>query len=207
MKHVRVYEQYIKRFLDVFFALLALPFLVLIAVFVIPLIWLEDSGPILYIAKRRGLNGKIFNMYKLRSMKVNAPDIRNKDNSTFSSNDDPRVTRVGRFLRRSSIDELPQIINVLKGDMSWIGPRPTTTDRPLEEYDQIRLERLKVKPGITGYTQAYYRNNIPQDEKFKFDVEYAKNVSFILDCKIVFKTIQTVLFGRNLYTNEGGETK
>lgn len=165
------------------------------------LIWLEDRGTIFYLAKRRGKDGTIFNMYKLRSMKVNAPDIRNKDNSTFNSADDPRVTKIGKLMRKISVDELPQVFNILKGDMSWIGPRPVTTDRPLSEYDQKRKDRLKVKPGITGYTQAYYRNNISQEDKLALDAKYAQKVTFLGDLKIFFKTIETVVCRKNVYTN------
>ena len=196
-----MYRRYVKRILDLILALLATPLVAFVCIIFGMFIWLEDRGSIFYMAKRRGQNGTIFSMYKLRSMKMNAPDIRNKDNSTFNSADDPRVTKIGRFLRKTSIDELPQVFNILKGDMSWIGPRPVTTDRPLEEYDKKRIDRLKVRPGITGYTQAYYRNNIPQEEKLQLDVDYAKKVTFIGDVKIVFQTIKTVLGQKNIYTN------
>lgn len=125
-----MYERYIKRCLDVIFAVIALPIVLVVCIIFGALIWLEDRGTIFYLAKRRGKDGTIFNMYKLRSMKVNAPDIRNKDNSTFNSADDPRVTKIGKLMRKISVDELPQVFNILKGDMSWIGPRPVTTDRP-----------------------------------------------------------------------------
>lgn len=196
-----MYRRYVKRILDLILALLATPLVAFVCIIFGMFIWLEDRGSIFYMAKRRGQNGTIFSMYKLRSMKMNAPDIRNKDNSTFNSADDPRVTKIGRFLRKTSIDELPQVFNILKGDMSWIGPRPVTTDRPLEEYDKKRIDRLKVRPGITGYTQAYYRNNIPQEEKLQLDADYAKKVTFIGDVKIVFQTIKTVLGQKNIYTN------
>ena len=117
------YERYIKRGLDVIFAVIALPIVLVVCIIFGTLIWLEDRGTIFYLAKRRGKDGTIFNMYKLRSMKVNAPDIRNKDNSTFNSADDPRVTKIGKLMRKISVDELPQVFNILKGDMSWIGPR------------------------------------------------------------------------------------
>lgn len=196
-----MYERYIKRALDVIFAVIALPIVLVVCIIFGALIWLEDRGTIFYLAKRRGKNGTIFNMYKLRSMKVNAPDIRNKDNSTFNSADDPRVTKIGRLMRKISVDELPQVFNILKGDMSWIGPRPVTTDRPLSEYDQKRKDRLKVKPGITGYTQAYYRNNLNVRDKRMYDAWYAHNASFFLDIKIFFKSIVTVLKKENVYTN------
>lgn len=200
-KYKFMYERYIKRCLDVIFAVIALPIVLVVCIIFGALIWLEDRGTIFYLAKRRGKDGTIFNMYKLRSMKVNAPDIRNKDNSTFNSADDPRVTKIGKLMRKISVDELPQVFNILKGDMSWIGPRPVTTDRPLSEYDQKRKDRLKVKPGITGYTQAYYRNNISQEDKLALDAKYAQKVTFLGDLKIFFKTIETVVCRKNVYTN------
>lgn len=107
----------------------------------------------------------------------------------------------GKLMRKISVDELPQVFNILKGDMSWIGPRPVTTDRPLSEYDQKRKDRLKVKPGITGYTQAYYRNNISQEDKLALDAKYTQKVTFLGDLKIFFKTIETVVCRKNVYTN------
>ena len=196
-----MYERYIKRCLDVIFAVIALPIVLVVCIIFGALIWLEDRETIFYLAKRRGIDGTIFNMYKLRSMKVNAPDIRNKDNSTFNSADDPRVTKIGKLMRKISVDELPQVFNILKGDMSWIGPRPVTTDRPLSEYDQKRKDRLKEKPGITVYTQAYYRNNISQEDKLALDAKYAQKVTFLGDLKIFFKTIETVVCRKNVYTN------
>lgn len=196
-----IYRKIVKRILDLILALIAFPFVLIICLIFGILIYVEDRGDIFYIAKRRGLNGSIFGMYKLRSMKMNAPDIRNEDNSTFNSANDPRVTKIGKILRKTSIDELPQVFNILKGDMSWIGPRPITIDRPVSEYDQKRIDRLKVRPGVTGYAQAYFRNNISQEEKLQLDAEYAKEISFLLDLKIVFKTIQIVLLQKNVYTN------
>lgn len=196
-----MYSRYIKRLFDIIVSIFVLPLVIpIIAVFGL-LVWLEDNGDVFYLAERRGLNGQVFKMYKLRSMKMNAPDIRNSDNSTFNSLDDPRVTRIGKIMRKASIDELPQIFNVLKGEMSWVGPRPVTTDKPLSEYDQKRLDRLKVRPGITGYAQAYYRNNIDQEEKLALDAEYAKKISLKFDIQIILQTIRTVLNRENIYTN------
>lgn len=199
---MKIYAKYIKRCFDILGAVILMPFVLLLTIIVGPIIKIEDRGSIFYKAKRRGLRGKVFEMYKFRSMKMNAPDIRNADNSTYNASDDPRVTKIGRILRKTSIDELPQIINVLIGDMSFVGPRPITTDRPLEDYDEKRRTRLLVRPGITGYSQAYYRNSIPQEEKLEHDAEYAVNVSFVGDVKIVFKTIQTVLLRKNVYAKE-----
>ena len=194
-----LYSKYIKRILDFTGALILTPFVILICIVAGPFIYFEDHGSIIYKARRRGLNGKIFNMYKLRSMKMNAPDLRNADNSTYNSPDDPRITRVGRFIRKTSIDETPQIFNILKGDMSFIGPRPVTINRPLEEYDEKRKIRLLVRPGVTGYAQAYFRNSISQEEKLQYDADYARHVTFLGDVKIIIKTIDTVLHRKNIY--------
>lgn len=194
-----IYSKYIKRILDFVGALILSPFVVLICVIIGPFIYFEDHGSIFYKAKRRGVKGKIFDMYKLRSMKMNAPDLRNADNSTYNSPDDPRITKIGQIIRKTSLDEIPQIFNVLKGDMSFIGPRPITTNRPLEEYDEKRRIRLLVRPGITGYAQAYFRNSISQEEKMQSDADYAENVTFIGDVKIILKTIDTVIHKKNIY--------
>ena len=174
----------------------------LISLFVGLAIYIEDRGDIFYLASRRGRYGEIFKMFKFRSMKMNAPDIRNSDNSTYNSPDDPRITKVGRFIRKTSIDELPQFFNVLIGDMSFIGPRPVTTDRPLEEYDEKRKIRLEVRPGITGYSQAYFRNSISNEEKLEKDAFYARNVTFGGDLKIIFATVNTVVFRKNIYNKK-----
>ena len=194
-----IYKNYVKRVMDLIGALTLLPFVLVIGAIIGPLIYFEDHGSVFYKAKRRGVKGKIFNMYKFRSMMMNAPDLRNSDNSTYNSPNDPRITKIGRFIRRTSIDELPQILNILKGDMSFIGPRPITINRPLEEYDEKRKIRLLVRPGITGYAQAYFRNSITQEEKLQYDADYAQNVTFIGDLKIVLKTIETVLCHKNIY--------
>lgn len=191
----------VKRFFDIVVSLCFLPVIFILFVIIYFIVMFGDKGNVFYIAKRRGYKGKIFNMYKFRTMIMNAPDIRNADNSTFNSLNDERLTKLGKFLRKTSIDELPQFLNVLKGDMSIIGPRPVTINRPLSEYDENRLTRLNVKPGITGYTQAYYRNAITQDEKFEKDAWYAKNASLFLDCKVFLKTIEVVIGRKNIYTN------
>ena len=197
-----MYKSFFKRFIDIIVSLFLLPIVILIGIVVSVFIYLDDRGDIFYLAPRRGINGKIFKMYKFRSMIMNAPDIRNADNSTYNSPDDKRITKVGRILRKTSIDELPQLLNVLKGDMSLIGPRPITTNRPLEEYDEKRLKRIMVRPGITGYSQAYFRNSITSEEKLEKDAWYAQNVDFILDMKIISATIRSVLFRHNIYNSK-----
>ena len=196
-----IYEKIIKRILDIVLALIALPFVLIICIIFGILIYMEDRGDIFYISKRRGLNGTVFGMYKLRSMKMNAPDIRNKDNSTYNSSDDPRVTKIGKILRKTSIDELPQVFNILKGDMSWIGPRPNNPSKVYEEMTDVEKKRLSIRPGVTGYSQAYYRNSISQDEKLKKDVFYSENVRFVFDFKIFIQTVKTVLLQKNINTN------
>lgn len=193
-----MYQKYIKRFLDFMIALIALPFVLLIIIIVSPFILFEDGFPIFYNANRIGQHGKLFKMYKFRSMKKDAPDIRLADGSTYNGEDDPRVTKIGEILRKTSIDEIPQLLNVLKGDMSLIGPRPDPPDW-LEKYPEDVKVFLNVKPGITGYSQAYYRNSVDGEEKMKNDVFYAKHCSFFLDIKIFFKTIAVVLKHENTY--------
>ena len=178
-----------------------LPFLVLVLLFVAPIIHFEDYGPVFYVAKRIGYKGKTFGMLKFRSMRVDAPDIRLADGSTYNGEDDPRVTRIGRFLRKTSLDELPQLLNVLVGQMSIIGIRPDPLDW-LNKYNERERVILTVKPGITGYNQAYYRNSADGETKLKNDVYYAEHISFWLDFKIFFKTIKTVLFRENINIDE-----
>ena len=196
-----MYRKFIKRLLSIFLSIIGMPFFVLIFIIVAPLIFIEDKGPVFYNAPRLGRNGKIYKMYKFRSMKVNAPDLRNEDGTTYNSEDDPRVTRIGRVLRKTSIDETPQILNVLIGNMSFIGPRPDLPGADKTAYRKGDDVKLSVNPGITGYSQAYYRNSSTLDQRFDGDVYYAKNISFVLDVKILFKTIKTVITRKNVYRN------
>lgn len=196
-----MYRNYIKRILDIIIGLLALPIVLILTLIIGPFIYFEDRGPIFYIGERRGLNGRVFKMYKFRSMYVNAPDIRNPDLSTFNSDNDTRVTKVGRILRKTSLDEVPQFLNLLKGDMSLVGPRPNMTSKPLELFDEYELKRITVRPGITGYNQAYFRNSIPQREKYINDCYYVDNISFTLDVKIILETVKNVILSKNINSN------
>lgn len=195
-----MYFNFVKRFIDIIIGLLAFPFVLVLIIIMGPIIYFNDKGPIFYNAERLGLNGKPFKMFKFRSMFVNAPDIRNEDGSTYNGDDDPRVTKVGRFMRKTSLDEIPQFLNVLLGDMSLIGPRPDPLD-DMNIYTEHQKKKLIVRPGITGYNQAYYRNSVEQNEKFEHDVYYAENISFLLDLKIFFKTIATVLSHDSVYND------
>lgn len=196
-----MYRRFIKRIFDIIFVLLLLPFLILLTVILGPIIYFSDKGSVFYVSERLGQNGKVFKMIKFRSMKVNAPDIRNEDGSTFNSEDDLRVTKIGRILRKTSIDEIPQILNVLMGNMSIIGPRPTMADIKFEEYSIEHKKRFLIKPGITGYSQAYFRNSISPMEQFDSDVYYSENINFWLDIKIFFRTIVTVFKTDNVNRN------
>lgn len=195
-----------KRILDVIIALLILPILILVILIFGILIKIEDKGPVLYKAQRIGKDSKPFNMYKLRSMKVNAPTLLNKDGSTYNSENDLRVTKIGKFIRETSIDEIPQIINILKGDMSLIGPRASLISA-LDTFKDDELDKMKVRPGITGYTQAYFRNGLTNRDKRLKDAWYANNANVSLDLKIIIRTIVTVLKKESLYTNTGEAKK
>lgn len=199
-----MYKHFLKRIIDICIGLFALPFVLLVIVILAPFIYFTDKGPIFYNANRAGKDYKPFKMFKLRSMYVNSPDLKNADGSTYNSDDDPRVTPIGRIMRKTSLDEFPQFLNILLGDISFIGPRPKLYCP--EKYPNGLPEYMKksflVKPGVTGYAQAYYRNSITNEEKFKWDAYYAENLSLMMDVKIIFKTVKSVLFRENINTEQ-----
>lgn len=194
-----MYRNFLKRLFDFILAITALPFLLIILIIVGPIIYFQDKGSIFYNAPRLGKDGRIFKMYKFRSMKMNVPDLRNEDGSTFNSKDDPRLMKIGKFIRKTSIDEIPQILNVLKGDMSFIGPRPDLPDHYLM-YTEEEKQKLDVLPGISGYNQIYYRNAAVWKDRLKNDVYYVNNMSFILDLKIFFRTILIIVLRKGVYS-------
>lgn len=196
-----MYLHFFKRLIDLIISICTLPFVVIAICLLGPIIIFEDRGPVFYKAQRIGKGGKPFSMLKFRSMKVDAPDIRLEDGSTYNGDDDPRVTKIGKFMRNTSIDEIPQFLNVLFGQMSLIGIRPDPLDW-LEKYNEHERVILTVKPGITGYNQAYFRNSADGALKLKNDVYYAENISFALDMKIIFRTIKTVLCHENVNIDE-----
>lgn len=157
------------------------------------LIKLETSGPMVFTQQRVGFNGKLFSICKYRSMYIDSE----KQGSHSTSTNDPRITRVGRFIRATSLDELPQLINVLKGEMSIVGPRP---DLMIQKADYIPEDwnlRISVRPGITGLAQVNGRSNCTFEERLHYDIEYARSHSFLLDLKILFKTAAVVLLSKN----------
>jgi len=196
-----MYKSFFKRVIDIACALMFLPFFLIAFIIVAPFIYFQDRGPIFYNAPRLGKNGRVFTMYKFRSMKINAPDLRNPDGSTYNAEDDPRLTPIGKWIRKTSLDELPQILNVLKGDMSIVGPRPDLPEHR-ELYVDNEERKLEVRPGITGYNQAYYRNAIPWKDRIQLDIYYIDHLTFILDLKILLRTVLTVLSSRNVFVKK-----
>lgn len=193
-----MYKNIIKRLLDIIISLIALVFIAIVAVPVSLAIKIEDGGTVFYSGLRYGKNMKKFKMLKFRSMKMNSEDIRNADGTTYNSEVDPRMTKIGAFLRKCSIDELPQFVNVLKGDMSIIGPRPSPMGNE-KTYDDFVMRKFNVRPGITGLNQALLRNSATLEERYKNDVYYADNISFFMDLKIIWFTVSTVLFRKNIF--------
>jgi lipopolysaccharide/colanic/teichoic acid biosynthesis glycosyltransferase len=195
---VGMYRKYLKRCFDLIISIIALPFWLIVLSIVGPMIYFQDKGAIFYNASRLGKDGHVFKMYKFRSMKVNAQDIRNKDGSTFNAENDPRLTNIGKFIRKTSIDETPQLLNVLKGDMSIIGPRPDLPEH-IHEYVNDEARKLEVRPGVTGYNQAYFRNTVPWKERIKNDIYYINHLTMLMDLKVFFKTIESVLNRKDIY--------
>lgn len=193
-----MYKDFFKRVIDFCVALMALPFVLILCVIVWICIKLDDNGPLFHMASRIGKDGRIFKMYKFRSMIVNAPDLRMEDGSTYNAEDDPRVTKVGKFLRKTSLDEIPQLLNVLIGDMALIGPRPDSAFY-LEHYTPEERIILTVRPGITGWNQAINRNSVGTKEKLQADIYYVNNLSFLFDCKVIWLTAKTVLSHKDVY--------
>ena len=172
---------------------------------IVSIIIKTDGGPVFFSQDRVGKDGKIFKLYKFRSMVVNAEELKkellDKNDMTgpmFKMKDDPRITKVGKFIRKTSIDELPQLINIIKGDMSLVGPRPSLP-KEVEQFEPWMRERLKVKPGLTCFWQVSGRNNIDFENWMKLDVKYVRERNLLLDIKLIFKTF-FVLFGdKNAY--------
>lgn len=160
----------------------------------------SSPGPVLFKQERLGLGGIRFTLFKFRTMELGAPDLRNPDGSAFSSSTDRRVTKVGNFLRRTSLDELPQLVNIFRGDMSLVGPRPDQIDQ-LQYYTPLELRKLEAKPGLTGLAQINGRNSISWKQRKELDVVYVEQQSMLLDLSILCKTIPYVLQRRNLHAN------
>ncbi|MFT4186392.1 MAG: sugar transferase [Micrococcaceae bacterium] len=203
----------VKRIMDIFISSVALlvfsPFMLITAI----AIKIEDRGPLIFSQEREGLNGESFNIYKFRSMKLNAPDsfdaarqIDKETGEVFKTKDDPRITKVGKFIRKYSIDEIPQLFNVFKGDMSIVGPRPLVPDEIKNtneiaevDLDYAHFRRLKVKPGITGLWQVSGRSDVSWEQRINLDLTYVENWSIFNDIFIMLKTVKVMLKGENSY--------
>jgi lipopolysaccharide/colanic/teichoic acid biosynthesis glycosyltransferase len=201
---VRKQHQITKRMFDLTFSLLALMPLLLLMGIVALLIYLDNPGPIFFKQQRTGKGGKRFGIYKFRTMVTNAEELKQKymhlNELTwpdFKITNDPRVTRIGRILRKTSLDEIPQIINVIIGEMSLVGPRPTSFD--VSTYSLWHTERLEVLPGITGLWQVSGRSDVDFDDRIALDVEYIENQSLWLDIKILFWTVASVFKQEGAY--------
>ena len=189
-----------KRIVDIILGCIGLVLLSPVFLILAICIKIDSKGPVIFAHKRIGKNGKEFNMYKFRSMYENAEEMIENFNEeqkrewqeNFKLENDPRITKVGKFLRKTSLDELPQIINIIKGDLSIIGPRPIV-DEELEKYGENKEKFLSITPGLTGYWQANGRSNTTYEERMQMELYYIDNQSLWLDIKIFFKTIVSVL--------------
>lgn len=190
-----------KRLLDIlgslFGIILTSPILLISAI----AIKLDSKGPVFFKQERLGQNGKVFNIIKFRTMVDNAEKM---GSGIITYENDPRITRVGNILRKTSLDELPQLFNVLKGDMSLVGPRPPVPYHPkkYEEYPENQKKRFIVKPGITGYAQVNGRNNLTWDDRIELDVQYVENFNILLDLKIIFLTIVKVIKSEDVHSTD-----
>ena len=199
------FYRFTKRFFDILASLIGLIILSPVFLIVAIAIKVDDGGPIFYNQERIGKNGKEFKMYKFRSMKVNADQELEKlihknevDGAMFKMKDDPRITRVGKFIRKTSIDEFPQLLNVLLGQMSIVGPRPPLP-REVKMYTDYDWQRLYVRPGCTGLWQVTVRNSVGFHEMVNIDLEYIQKRGFWLDIKIMFKTIKIIFVPNSAY--------
>lgn len=193
-----MYKNHIKRLVDVVLSVLAIIVLSWLYLIIAILIKCSSKGPVLFKQDRIGKDGKVYQIYKFRSMKVGA-----EKSGVYSDNKDPRVTGIGRFIRATSIDELPQLFNILKGDMALIGPRPPLTYHPWkwEEYSDFQKRMFEVRPGITGWAQTHGRKDVEWNKRIELNVWYVDHVSFGLDFKIFWLTIFKIL------TNADNENK
>ena len=197
---MRKLQLFIKRSVDIMASLILIIILTAIPVLIIVPIWikLDSKGPAVFTQDRSGRNGKTFKIYKFRTM-LTAEESFDKDGNPLESKQ--RITRAGRFLRKTSIDELMQLFNVLKGDMSIVGPRPTLPYQ-MERYDERQLHRLDMRPGVTGWAQVNGRNDLTWTEKIEYDLQYVEKYSLWFDIKILFKTVAVVFKSEGIEFNK-----
>lgn len=197
----------IKRILDFIGSLLGLIILSPLFIIIAILIKLSSEGPVFFKQERLGINGTVFKIVKFRTMVVNAEKI--GDGIRVKSENDARITSIGKFLRATSLDELPQLWNVLKGEMSLVGPRPPLTYHPykFEQYSEWQRKRFLMKPGMTGLSQVTVRNSVPWDERIEFDIKYVENFSLLLDIKILIKTLIKIFKKEGIYLANSRDRK
>ena len=200
VKKLNIYNKYIKRFIDIVLSFIALVLLSPVFLIIAISIKIESKGPVFFVHKRVGKNGKIIGIYKFRSMVQNAEDLikqftpeqMKEYKENFKLENDPRITKVGNFLRKTSLDELPQLVNILKGDLSIIGPRPVIGEE-LEKYGLNKEKFLSVTPGLTGYWAANGRSCTSYEKRMEMELYYIDNLSWKMDIKVFFKTILSVV--------------
>lgn len=193
-----MYKKYVKRILDVVLSTIALIILSPVLLIVAMLVRIKLGGPVIFKQDRPGKDEKIFKLYKFRTM------TNEKDENGNLLPDDKRLTKFGKLLRSTSLDELPELINIIKGDMSIIGPRPLLVEY-LPLYNEEQKHRHDVRPGLTGYAQVSGRNLVDWEERFKLDVEYVNNISFKMDVNVLIDTVK-VVFKREGISQEGNAT-
>ena len=183
-----MYKHFLKRFFDIFMSLFILLLVWPIFLIIALAIKIDSKGPVIFKQQRIGKGGKVFNIYKFRSMCVGAEKT---GSGVYSDKNDARVTKVGKFLRATSLDELIQVVNILKGDMSFIGPRPPLTYHPwpIEEYTEEQKKMFNVRPGVTGWAQVHGRKDVEWNKRIELNVWYVENLSFLLDLRILFTTV------------------
>ena len=195
-----MYKHFFKRFFDIIFSLLGIIMLSIFMIIIAIAIKIESKGPVFFKQERLGKNGKVFKILKFRSMCVGAEQMAG---GVYSGKGDTRVTKVGKFIRKTSLDEIPQLFSVLKGDMSFIGPRPPLTYHPwtFDKYTEEQKKMFNVRPGISGWAQVNGRKGVEWNKRIKLNVWYVENVSLWLDIKILFKTVAKV------FSNADNENK
>lgn len=198
-----LFYESIKRVSDIILSIIGLVFTMPILIIIAILIKIEDGGDILFKQIRIGKNGKKFNMYKFRSMRPDAEEIKKQlmehnemSGPMFKIKNDPRITKIGRFIRKTSIDELPQLINIIKGDMSIVGPRPSLPNE-VEAFEPWMMERLSVRPGLTCYWQVGGRNSIGFEDWMRLDIKYIEERNLWIDIKLIFKTFSVLVGDEN----------